>query len=283
MRWLPTHDRAPLQHRRAGRLLSTPPQRHLPGSYPRTRHAGTADVGGHGRRLRQGPRNLRSKASTKSSSSMSRRRWAASAWPSARELCLAAVYDRPFDVAAEIWSGSAIWPSRCASGRARGPSSRPPQARNIPFRRLNTESLVLFGHGRKQRRIQAAETDRTGAIAEAIAQDKEMTRMLLRAVGVPTPYGRPGEGRRRRLGGGLRHRRAGGRQAARRQPGPRRGHQSYHSRASRGRLCGGAEGRRVGAGREVRPRPRLSSTGRRRPGGGGRPSRAGSSHRRRRP
>ena len=50
---------------------------------------------------------------------------------------------------------------------------------------------MLFGHGRKQRRIQAAETDRTSAIAESIAQDKEMTRLLLRAVGVPTPYGRP--------------------------------------------------------------------------------------------
>ncbi len=68
-------------------------------------------------------------------------------------------------------------------------SRRP--ARRIPSRRLNTESLVLFGHGRKQRRIQAAETDRTSAIAESIAQDKEMTRLLLRAVGAPTPYGRP--------------------------------------------------------------------------------------------
>ena len=76
-----------------------------------------------------------------------------------------------------------------------GPSTRAiveaVQARGIPHRRLSTESLVLFGHGRKQRRIQAAETDRTSAIAEAIAQDKEMTRMLLRAVGVSTPHGRP--------------------------------------------------------------------------------------------
>ena len=51
--------------------------------------------------------------------------------------------------------------------------------------------MVQFGYGVKQRRIQAAETDRTGAIAEQIAQDKELTRMLLKAVGVPVPEGRP--------------------------------------------------------------------------------------------
>ena len=108
----------------------------------------------------------------------------------ARELCLAAVFDRPFNVAAEIERLRNLAHEVCL-----GPSTRAiveaVQARGIPYRRLNTDSLVLFGHGRKQRRIQAAETDRTGAIAEAIAQDKEMTRMLLRAVGVPTSYGRP--------------------------------------------------------------------------------------------
>ena len=63
--------------------------------------------------------------------------------------------------------------------------------RGIPTRRLNTDSLVQLGYGSRQRRIQAAETDRTGAIAEEIAQDKELTRMLLTAVGVPVPEGRP--------------------------------------------------------------------------------------------
>ena len=65
------------------------------------------------------------------------------------------------------------------------------KARGIPVRRLNTDSLVQFGYGTKLRRIQAAETDRTGAIAETIAQDKELTRTLLKAVGVPVPEGRP--------------------------------------------------------------------------------------------
>jgi cyanophycin synthetase len=52
---------------------------------------------------------------------------------------------------------------------------------------------VQFGWGSKQRRIQAAETDRTSAIAESIAQDKELTKKLLHAAGVPVPLGRPVE------------------------------------------------------------------------------------------
>ncbi len=63
-------------------------------------------------------------------------------------------------------------------------------ARNIPFRRLTEGSLVQFGWGSKQRRIQAAEMDCTSAIAESIAQDKELTKELLRAAGVPVPWGR---------------------------------------------------------------------------------------------
>ncbi|MEW6761074.1 MAG: cyanophycin synthetase [Pseudomonadota bacterium] len=63
-------------------------------------------------------------------------------------------------------------------------------SRNIPFRRLTEGSLVQFGWGSRQRRIQAAEIDATGAIAETIAQDKELTKKLLDAAGVPVPMGR---------------------------------------------------------------------------------------------
>ena len=180
-------------------------------------------------------------------------------------------------------SGCAIWPSEVCLGPSTRAIVEAAQARGIPYRRLNTESLVLFGHGRKQRRIQAAETDRTSAIAEAIAQDKEMTRMLLRAVGVPTPDGRPVKDAEDAWAAAVRDRRAGGRQAAGRQPGPRRGHEPHHARAGRRGLRSGPAGKRVGAGREVRPRPRLSPAGRRRSRGGGRPPRAGPRRRRRRP
>jgi cyanophycin synthetase len=64
-------------------------------------------------------------------------------------------------------------------------------ARGIPFRRLTQGSLVQFGWGAKQRRIWAAEVDTTSAVSESIAQDKDLTKTLLRAAGVPVPLGRP--------------------------------------------------------------------------------------------
>ena len=64
-------------------------------------------------------------------------------------------------------------------------------ARGVPIRRLTDGSLVQFGWGAKQRRIQAAEIDTTSAIAESIAQDKDLTKSLLHAAGVPVPMGRP--------------------------------------------------------------------------------------------
>lgn len=75
-------------------------------------------------------------------------------------------------------------------GPSTGSIVRAAAARGIPTRRLNDGSLVQLGYGSKQRRILAAETDRTSAIAESIAQDKELTKTLLRSAGVPVPYGR---------------------------------------------------------------------------------------------
>ena len=63
--------------------------------------------------------------------------------------------------------------------------------RGIPYRRLTRGSMVQFGWGARQRRIQAAELDATSAVSESIAQDKDLTKKLLRAAGVPVPMGRP--------------------------------------------------------------------------------------------
>jgi cyanophycin synthetase len=63
--------------------------------------------------------------------------------------------------------------------------------RGIPYRRLTQGSLVQFGWGSKQRRIWAAEVDNTSAVAESIAQDKDLTKRLLASAGVPVPGGRP--------------------------------------------------------------------------------------------
>ncbi len=108
----------------------------------------------------------------------------------ARQLILAALAERSIDVAAELSRLRDL-----ANDVRLGPSTasivRAARQRGIPVRRLNRGSLVQLGHGFRQRRICAAETDATGAIAEMIAQDKQLTRALLGAVGVPVPEGRP--------------------------------------------------------------------------------------------
>ena len=75
-----------------------------------------------------------------------------------------------------------------------GPSTgcivRAAERRGIPARRLTEGSLVQFGFGSRRRRIWAAETDRTSAIGESIAQDKDLTKSLLSSIGVPVPEGR---------------------------------------------------------------------------------------------
>jgi cyanophycin synthetase len=107
----------------------------------------------------------------------------------ARRLCLTALQGHEPDVPAELAS------LRELSHEVRlGPSTAAIVAaarrRGIPVFRLK-DSLIQLGHGASQRRVWTAETDRTGAIAEAIAQDKDLTRSLLRGVGVPVPEGRP--------------------------------------------------------------------------------------------
>jgi len=106
----------------------------------------------------------------------------------AEALCRAALDDAPFDLAdalarlRDLDEDLRMGPSTSAivsAGVARG----------IPYRRLTAGSLVQLGWGSRQRRMQAAEIDATSAVAEQIAQDKELTKQLLAAVGVPVPLG----------------------------------------------------------------------------------------------
>ena len=57
--------------------------------------------------------------------------------------------------------------------------------RGIPAIRLSADNLVQLGYGARQRRIWAAKTDRTGAIAEGIARTPDLTLRLLAACGLP--------------------------------------------------------------------------------------------------
>ncbi len=112
------------------------------------------------------------------------------AFERAEQLCLAALNDTPFDLDATLAELREL-DEDIRLGPSTGAIVAAAQARGIPFRRLTQGSLVQFGWGSKQQRIQAAETSFTSAIGEAIAQDKELTKQLLHAAGVPVPRGRP--------------------------------------------------------------------------------------------
>jgi cyanophycin synthetase len=83
---------------------------------------------------------------------------------------------------------------RFAQRRALGPSTvalvRAAEERRIPWIRLNDQSLIQFGHGRYQQRIQATVTSRTSHIAVELASDKEETNRMLGNLGLPVPQQR---------------------------------------------------------------------------------------------
>jgi cyanophycin synthetase len=83
---------------------------------------------------------------------------------------------------------------RMAQRRALGPSTaslvRAAEERSIPWLRLNAASLIQFGHGKYQRRIQATVTSETRHIAVEIASDKEETNRILGDLGLPVPQQR---------------------------------------------------------------------------------------------
>ncbi len=109
-----------------------------------------------------------------------------------RMLCLAAVFDRPFDIGLEVERLQTL-----ADDVQLGPSTRAvvnaARQRGIPIRRLNERNLVQLGHGSRQHRIHRTATDRTIAVAEAVSDDKELTKLYLHAAGVPVPRGRIAE------------------------------------------------------------------------------------------
>lgn len=108
----------------------------------------------------------------------------------ARELLLAAVDNRPFDLATRLRPLREL-----AEAQFLGPSTAcivdGATERRIPSIRLSTGNLVQLGHGAKSHRIWTAETDLTSAIAEGICSDKDLTKSLLGACGIPVPEGRP--------------------------------------------------------------------------------------------
>lgn len=107
----------------------------------------------------------------------------------ARDLVMAAIEDRPFDLPATVARLRDLADSLCL-----GPSTAcivdAASDRRIPSIRLTEGNLVQLGYGARSRRIWTAETDQTSAIAESISSDKDLTKNLLQACGVPVPEGR---------------------------------------------------------------------------------------------
>ncbi|MEL7312994.1 MAG: cyanophycin synthetase, partial [Pseudomonadota bacterium] len=83
---------------------------------------------------------------------------------------------------------------RFAQRKEMGPSTASlvaaAEERDIPWLRLNEYSLVQFGHGKYQQRIQATITSKTTNIAVEISCDKEDTHNLLNDLGLPVPQQR---------------------------------------------------------------------------------------------
>ena len=100
---------------------------------------------------------------------------------------------RPEDAPGDDWEFTEARDGfiRYAQRRAFGPSTaslvRAAEERGIPWIRLNRQSLVQFGHGKYQRRIQATTTSDTSNIAVELASDKEETNGILRDLGLPVP------------------------------------------------------------------------------------------------
>ena len=103
-------------------------------------------------------------------------------------LVRAALGGQAFDVAAAIAELQDLF-ERVRLGPSTWAIVEEARRRGIPVRRLNSRSLVQLGLGRNLRRIQATLTDHTSAIAIEIAQNKDDTKRVLEAIGLPVPHG----------------------------------------------------------------------------------------------
>lgn len=63
------------------------------------------------------------------------------------------------------------------------------KARNIPWLELGSRAMIQLGYGVYQSRVQATLSNKTGILAVELACDKEGTKSILRASGIPVPRG----------------------------------------------------------------------------------------------
>ncbi|HMM20792.1 MAG TPA: cyanophycin synthetase [Selenomonadales bacterium] len=106
----------------------------------------------------------------------------------AEQLLLAVLNGQAYDCA------EAVRRVRSEGERSRlGPSTEAlydaARRRRIPVTRVEGEDLLILGYGRKQQRLWATVTGRTGALGADLAGDKELTKRVLAEGGLPVPDG----------------------------------------------------------------------------------------------
>ena len=100
----------------------------------------------------------------------------------------ALVFDEPYDLEEDIHRLREVR-EETRLGPSTGCIVDEAAKRNIPFIRLNKQSLVQLGYGIHQKRIRATIASTTSNIAVDIACDKEETKNLLEAAEIPVPKG----------------------------------------------------------------------------------------------
>ncbi|HEY0056007.1 MAG TPA: cyanophycin synthetase, partial [Pedobacter sp.] len=103
-------------------------------------------------------------------------------------LVTAVAEGRSYDIAADIKALEKIYYSEKL-----GPSTESivneALKRDIPYRRLDDHSLVMFGQGKNQKVIRATMADSTSSIAVELVQNKQTTKRILREAFIPVPEG----------------------------------------------------------------------------------------------
>lgn len=103
-------------------------------------------------------------------------------------LAQALIDAKPYDLEADIKKMKEIR-ERVRLGPSTGSIVNEAEARNIPWIRLGTNSLVQLGYGINQMRFQATITCKTSSIAVDLACDKESTKRMLDLASIPVPKG----------------------------------------------------------------------------------------------
>lgn len=107
----------------------------------------------------------------------------------ARDLVMAAIEDRPYDVPDAVRALRAV-AQDVSVGAGAGCIVDAAAERRLPMIRLNDGDLVQLGYGARQQRVWGGETSRTSAIAQGVAANRMLSRKLLQSCGLAVPEGR---------------------------------------------------------------------------------------------